>query len=197
VEDKVIAPARAAAIVLAIFALPATAETDLDIAWGSASNGLRVAISATAHPERHRGVALKLELENAADAPLRVPGRLRLPWNWHFEFEPATGGSTLVAHFAQPPEPPEAPPAIELAPGERFTLQFDCRHWLHQVSHTIARPRPGIHVVQANSVAVGAEPDPAAWTGTVRSGQVRVDISFRDQPTSTQESGFAPEEAGN
>jgi hypothetical protein len=192
----VIAPARAAAIAFAIFALPASAADDLDIAWGPAVNGLRVAISATAHPERHRGVALTLQLENDTDGPLRIPGRLRLPWNWHFEFEPETGGPSLVAHFAQPEESLEAPPPIELASGERFALRFDCRHWLHGVSQTIARPRPGIHRVQANSIAVGAEPDPMAWTGTVRSGQVPVDISFHDQPTATPEPEIAPEEDG-
>ncbi|MBW2664868.1 MAG: hypothetical protein JRE13_01145 [Deltaproteobacteria bacterium] len=195
-EDEVITLARAAAIAFAITALPASAENGLDVAWGPAANGLRVAISATAHPERHRGVALELQLENATDGPLRIPGRLRLPWNWHFEFEPELGGSTLVAHFAPPPEPPESPLPIELVSGERFMLQFNCRHWLYRDSHTIARPRPGIHLVQANSVAVGAEPDPKAWTGMVRSGRVQVEISFRDQQTPPSESEFEPEEDG-
>jgi hypothetical protein len=192
-EDAVIALARAAAIAFTIAALPASAENGLDVAWGPAVNGLRVAISATAHPERHRGVALELQLENASEESLRIPGRLRLPWNWHFEFEPEAGESTLVAHFAQPPEAPEPPLPIELASGERFVLQFDCRHWLYRDSHTIARPRPGIHLVQANSVAVGAEPDPKAWTGTIQSGRVPVEISFRD-PSS--QPAFEPEQDG-
>ena len=192
-EHEVIARARAAAIAFAIFAQPASAENDLDVAWGPAVNGLRVAISATAHPERYRGVTLELQLENAADEPLRIPGRLRLPWNWHFEFEPEAGGSALVANFARPPEPPESLLPIELLSGERFALQFDCRHWLHRDSHTIARPRTGLHVVQANSVAVGAETDPKAWTGTVRSGRVPVEISFRELQTSPNEAEEAAE----
>jgi hypothetical protein len=192
-EHEVTARARAAAIAFAIFALPASAGNGLDVAWGPAVNGLRVAISATAHPEPHRGVTLELQLENATDAPVRIPGRLRLPWNWHFEFEPEAGESTLVAHFAQPPEAPESPLPIELGSGERFVLQFDCRHWLYRDLHTIARPRPGIHVVQANSVAVGAEPDPKAWTGTIQSGRIPVEISFRDPPS---QPAFQPERDG-
>jgi len=186
---------RTAAITFAFLAVSASAEDDRDVAWGPDVNGLRVALSATAYPEQLRGVALTLQLENSGDAPLRIPGRLRLPWNWRFEFTPEADGSALVAHFAQPPEPPVSPPAIELASGDRFVLRFDCRHWLHEISHTIARPRPGIHVVQANSLAVGAEPDPRAWTGTVRSGRIRVDIAFRDPQTSPVGPDSGPDES--
>lgn len=187
-----IALARKTAIAIAIFALPAAAENGRDFAWGPVDNGLRVALTATAHPERYRGVALELRLENAADEPLWIPGRLRLPWNWIFEFEPEAGGSALVAHFAQPPELPDPPLPIELVPGERFVLQFDCRHWLRRDSYTIARPGSGVHVVRAKSLAVGAEPDPKAWTGTIQSGRVPVEISFHDRPTKPAE----PDEAG-
>ena len=175
-----IARAWAATVAFAVLALPAPAKTEPDLAWGPAVNGLRIGLATTAHPERHRGVALELQLENTSGAPLRLPGRLRLPWSWRFEFESEAGGPALIAHFAQPPEPPEPPLPIELAVGERQPLRFDCRHWLHAESHTIARPRPGLHVVRAGSLPVGAEPDPRAWTGEARSGRVTVEISFRD-----------------
>jgi hypothetical protein len=186
-EDEVIAAARAAAIAIAIVALPASADDGLDAAWGPADNGLRIAIAATAHRDQHRGVTLELQLENTTDAPIRIPGRLRLPWNWHFEFEPEAGGSTLVAHFAHPPETPEPPEPIEVVAGERFVLRFDCRHWLHQSAQTIARPKAGRYRVGANPVPVGAELDPAAWTGNVRSGRIRVDIAFSDRMPSLDE----------
>jgi len=179
-EDPVIAAARAAAIAAAIFALPASAEDGFDAPWGPTNNGLRIAIAATAHRDQHRGVALTLQLENTTDGPIRIPGRLRLPWNWHFEFAPEAGGSTLLAHFAHPPETPEPPAAIELASGERYALRFDCRHWLHESSHTIARPRAGRYGVQASNIPVGAELAPDAWTGNVQSGRIPVDVSFND-----------------
>jgi len=187
-EDEVIAAARAAAIAAAILALPASAQDGLDATWGPTDNGLRIAIAATAHPDQHRGVALALQLENTTAQPIRIPGRLRLPWNWHFEFAPEAGGSTLVAHFAHPPETPEPPAPIELVSGGRYLLQFDCRHWLHESSHTIARPRAGRYSVQASSVPLGAELDADAWTGIVESGRIAVDVSFIDPMRSMNES---------
>lgn len=180
---------RSLAVALAALALaaPAASEEVPEPAWGEAAHGLRIGLSATAHEERLRGVTLTLQLENTTEGPLRVPGRLRLPWNWLFEFTPRAGGPTLLAHFAQPPEPPEPPSPIELDPGQRFELRFDCRHWIRSELRTIARPTSGAHEILAASAPVGAEPDQEAWTGEAHSGAVEVEIAFRD-PLATPES---------